>query len=112
MPLNTVTTGNTILAADINQLVNVLQRASGQTETGKYWAGGWSNAASDLISTYYISLNRTSVPVSVTLDTVDASTNVGAVNNDHLTANGVHIYFFSSVANTGCNGAGNVTLNF
>ena len=45
MSLNVVVTGNTVLAADINQLVNYLQRSSGSTEVGKYYCAGWGNAS-------------------------------------------------------------------
>ena len=113
MSLNTVSTGNTILAADVNQLVNVLQRASGQTEVGKYLLNGWGSAASDFISQYMTSLSRVSVPVSVTLDEADiAHTNCNAVSNDTLTANGFHVFTTTTAATTNARVAGNATINF
>ena len=113
MTLNTVTTGNTILAADVNQLVFVLQRQSGQTEVGKYLLNGWGNASGDFISQYMSSLSRVSVPVSVTLDEADiAHTNCAAVSNDTLTANGFHVFTTTSAAAVNARVAGNATINF
>lgn len=91
MSLNLVTTGNTVLAADINQLVNVLQRSAGQTETGKYYIIGQSYASGGNASQYIPSLSRGSTPVSVTIDEADEGHVAGGCNaalTSHLTANG------------------------
>lgn len=112
MSLNTVTTGNTILAADINQLVYVLQRQSGQSETGKYYTSQSVYVNGGTLGTYYSSLNRVSVPISATIDATDAQTNCNAPSNDHLTANGLHIFSSSTGISNSVNLGGNVTLNF
>ena len=113
MTLNIVTTGNTILAADINQLVNVLQRSGGQTEPGKYWIGGWGNIASDIMSQFMPSMSRNTALVSITTDTTDqAPSNCNALSNDHQTANGVHLYTSTTGAATSANIGGNLTFNY
>jgi len=112
MSLNTVTTGNTILAGDINQLVNVLQRAAGQTETGGYYiTGNGSNTAS--LGTWVSSLSRTSSPASVSLDTsMQSPANCNNPSNDHLTANGVHIFTSTTSTTLGANVGGLYTIQY
>lgn len=113
MALNTVTTGNTILAADVNQLVNVLQRSSGQTETGKYFLTAPSYVTSASIGAYVGSLSRGTTPVSVTIDTVDqAPSNMNSPSTDHLTANGFHVFASSTGINPACNAGGNYTIQY
>src|SRR5262249_25969146 len=112
MALYTVTTGNTILAADVNQLVNVLQRASGQVETGKYFIAlpvqnGWQ------ISQFMSPLSRVSTPVSVTIDTVDASpTNCGSPATALLTANGFQVKANGNTTANVANVGGNYTIQY
>ena len=113
MPLNTVTTGNTILAADINQIVNVLQRAAGQTETGSYCLNGWAGAAGDAISTWVGSLSRGATPVSVVIDTsISSPSNCNAPSTDRLDANGFHPFTTSTGAATSCVCAGHYTIQY
>lgn len=88
----TVTTGSTINAADINQLVNSAQRPSGGQETGSYYLNGWSNASTDNISQWIPSLSRGASPVSVSIDTsIQAAVNVNAPSTEKLNANGFHV---------------------
>ncbi len=114
MPLNTVTTGNTILAADINQLVQVLQRAAGQTETGKYHLGGSSYTNGALVSMYMPSLSRTTAPVSASIDTSDTAPSglQAAPSTGHLTANGFQVFAFGSGTTSNCNAGGNYTIQY
>lgn len=113
MSLNTVTTGNTVLAADINQLVNVLQRAASQTEGGKHILNGWSNASGDTIGQYMQSISRGSTPSSVTIDTSDYSaTNLNAPTTANLTANGFFIKATSTGATTSAFVGGNFTIQY
>lgn len=113
MPLNLVTTGNTILASDVNQLVQVLQRQSGQTETGKYHLLGSSYANGARVAQYMTSLSRVSVPVSVTVDEADvAHNNCGAIATSALTANGVLLFANGTGTFTTAEVAGNLTFNF
>ncbi len=113
MTLNVVTTGNTVLAADINQLVNVLQQQSGSTEVGKYYLAGWGGTTGDKIMCCITSLSRNSTPVSVTIDTAIVSpTNVTSPITTHLTSCGFAIETTTTGAtvNGGC--GGNYTLQY
>lgn len=114
MALNLVTTGNVVLAADINQLVQVLQRSAGQTETGKYvlaWAGYTNGATGSL---YQDSLSRVSTPVSVTIDTADVSPG-GSANSPstgHLTAGGFQVFSSTTAASVNAFEGGNYTIQY
>jgi hypothetical protein len=93
MSLNTVANGNTIFAADINQLVNVLQQPSGGQEKGYYYLNGWGTASGDVFG-YGVPLeSRNATPVSVSVDTsVQAATNVVAPATNALTSSGFHVF--------------------
>ena len=113
MPLNTVTTGNTILNTDINQLVNVLQRAGGQTETGGYYLNGWSGASGDNISAWIGSLSRGATPVSVSIDTSTQSpVNCNSPTTEKLDANGFHALTSSTVATVSAYCGGHYTIQY
>ncbi|GCE14206.1 hypothetical protein [Tengunoibacter tsumagoiensis] len=115
MALNTVTTGNTVLAADINQLVNVLQRPSGSTETGKYFLIGSSYASGANASNYIPSLSRTSTPVSITIDEADMGHVAGGCNTavaGHLTANGFQVNTSGTGASLSWSVGGNYTIQY
>lgn len=114
MSLNTVTTGNTVLAADINQLVNVLQRASGQTEVGKYKVAGNGYTTNAAISCYVPSLSRGATPVSVTIDTAnDAPTgNLGSPSTFNLTSSGFLVAATVSAASINAYCSGNYTIQY
>lgn len=89
--------GNTIFAMDLYQLC----QPSGQSEHGKYFLSGWSNANGDLIQVYIPSQSRASTPISVTIDTADqAATNVAAPSTNHLTSSGFQVYTTSTSAQT------------
>jgi flagellin-like hook-associated protein FlgL len=115
MALNTVTTGNTVLAADINQLVQVLQRSAGQTETGKYVLSGGVYGNNASVAEYCDSLNRTSTPSSISVDTADQAAGGGCtgVGTSFLTANGFQVFETSTTGpNTNGHAAGNYTIQF
>ena len=114
MPLNLVTTGNTILASDVNQLVQVLQRQSGQNETGHYWLGGWGNAANDGISCYIASLSRNATPTGAVIDTTDQapSANLNNPITAHITQGGFQVYATTKAASTSESCGGVYTLSF
>jgi hypothetical protein len=102
-----------VLAADINQLENVLQRAAGQTEAGKHAMNIACYANAAQMAMYMQSLSRISTPVSVSIDTVDvAPANCGAPTTGHLTANGFQILSNSTSINVNCGFAGNFTIQF
>lgn len=112
MSLNTVTTGNTVLAADINQLVNVLQAPSGATETGKYFAQGGTNASGWVVAVWVQSQSRTSVPVSVTFDTSTALVGLSGASTSQLGSTGFLVGAGGTgVSNTARMG-GNYTIQY
>ena len=116
MSLVTVTTGNTILASDINQLVNVLQRAATQQEAGKYFLAGSIYANGALVSQYMPSLSRISTPASVTVDTADQAPTGGmsaTPNTAVLTANGFQVWTLTTTGpNVNARCGGNTTIQF
>jgi len=93
MALYLVTPRSTILAADANQLINILQQPSGGQEIGKYQCQGNSYISGGFISYFAQSLSRVSVPVSATLDTTDqAPTNVNTPTTPGFTSGGFRIH--------------------
>jgi hypothetical protein len=114
MALYTVSTGNTILAADINQLVSVLQRPAGQTESGHYVTAGNSYADQGVVSAYIASQSRNATPVSVSVDTSDVGafgTSSGPTTN-RLTSGGFQVYVKSSGTQTNCGAGGLYTIQY
>lgn len=113
MSLYTVTTGSTILAADVNQLVNVLQRASGQTEAGKYFMAVPAYTTGAVIAQYICSLSRVSTPVSVSIDTADLSpVTCNSPTTARLTANGFQVTTNSTGTTTSGGCGGNYTIQY
>ena len=113
MPLNTVVTGNTILASDLNQVINVLQRAAGQTETGSYFLHGWGGASGDTIAAWVPSESRGATPVSVSIDTsIQAASSVNAPATANLNANGFQVFTGTSAATTSGQVGGAYTIQY
>lgn len=114
MPLYTVVTGQFINAQDVVQLVNVLQRPSGQQETGKYFLTQSASGSSQSFGEYVNSLSRGSTPGgSVSIDTSDQTpSNCASPTADHLTSNGFRVSSTSTgAANTVVCG-GNYTISY
>ncbi len=113
MSLTTVSTGNTILANDVNQLVYVLQRGSGQSESGQYYLGFNPGGSGALGSLYLPTLSRGSIPVSVTIDTsLQAPSNCNSPGASNLSSSGFQI---TTTGTTGANNAhcaGQWTVNY
>jgi hypothetical protein len=114
MALNKVTTASTILASDINQIINVLQRDAGQNETGKYSMVGSSYANGANFSLYVDSLNRVSVPTGVTIDTADQApaNNCNVPGSSLFTANGFLINTSGNAITLNPKCGGNYTLSY
>ena len=115
MALTTVVTGGQINANDINQLVNVLQRSSGQSEVGHYRLAGGAYAISAVVSHWVNTLSRGSTPVSLTIDTLDgtpSNLNAPSAPLGNANAGGFLIFATASAANGNCNCAGNWTANY
>lgn len=76
-----------------NQLAVILQRPTGQQETGKYYLTGAAYATSAALGAYVGSLSRGSTPAGgVSVDTTDQSpSGCAAPTTDHLTANGFRV---------------------
>src|SRR5438309_665089 len=109
-----VQTGFYINAADINQLAVILQRPTGQQETGKYFLVDSSYAIGATIGDYIGSISRGSTPAgSVTVDTVDqAPSNCSTPHTDHLTSNGFRVTTTSTAIATSVIVGGNYTINY
>ncbi len=114
MSLTRPATGNTITAGHVDQLVDVLQRSSGQSEAGKYFlfSGGYQSGWE--CSQYIVTLSRGVSPVSVSIDTADQSPTQAANSptTSNLTSNGFVVgYTVQGLTNTSRAG-GNWTVNF
>lgn len=101
-----------ISAAFLNAVEAVLARPSGDTETGKYGIDTCSYANTSHLGCYTPSISRTSVPVSVSIDSADALVNTGGVSTNHLTANGFATDGTASGPNLSVQCFGNYTINY
>ena len=116
MALTTVVTGGQINAADINQLVNVLQRSSGQSETGKYFLAAPIYATGAVASLYIPTLSRGASPVGSSIDDLDTPHTAGmnaTPTIGQLTANGFQIFTLSTTGpNVNARAGGSWTINY
>jgi len=113
MSLYQVVTGAFINAADINQVVKILQQPSGGQETGKYFLIDSSYAVGASTGDYISSISRGATPVSITIDTADqAPSNCNTPSTSHLTSNGCSVSTTSTAINTTMQAGGNYTLSF
>jgi hypothetical protein len=113
MALTLVSSGNTIYATDIDQIINVLQQPSGGTEAGSYYITG--NASNTSSLGYFVSsLSRVSSPVSVSINTsITSPSNCNSPSTDHLNANGFHVYTtISGGASIASNVGGGYTIQY
>jgi hypothetical protein len=112
--LNEVVFGQTSQPSDLNQLVDILNRRAGQTETGKYGIiGNWAGAGSGFVGQYICSLSRNTAPVSVSVDTADQAPggNLGSPSTANLTSGGFKVFATMTNGNNGfC--AGNYTITY
>lgn len=94
MTLQSYNAGDTFNTNTINQLVNVLLEPSGGQETGHYEIEGpvYTTTAS-FLSGPIVTLSRTSVPVSASVDqSDDSATKLNAPTTGHLTSGAMQIY--------------------
>lgn len=113
MALYTVTTGSTIAAPDVNQVVDELDRQSGQQEVGKYIAIGSAYTTNCTVGVYYPSRSRYASPISASVDSADvALSGVTSLSIGHLSSSGVQIYATSTAAGTNIGTGGNVTIQY
>lgn len=90
-----------ISANFLNAVEAILQQNSGGQESGRYFVGGFSTAASQTISNYIVTLSRTTVPVSVNFDETDTthSASLSTPTTGHLTSGGFQMYAISNASN-------------
>lgn len=113
MSLYTVSSGSTINAQDVNQLVNVLQVGSGGTETGQYYLGFSGYDSSALGSMYLETRSHGATPVSVTVDTsIQSPSNCVSPTTNGLSQYGFQLFSSSSVAAHNCHEAGAWTVQY
>lgn len=113
MSLYTVSSGNTINAADVNQLVNVLQAGSGATETGQYYLGFDAYDVNALGSMYLQTRSHGATPVSVTVDTsIQSPSNCVSPTTNGLSQYGFQLYSSSTNAAHNCHLAGAWTVQY
>ena len=112
MSLNQVTTGNTILAADVNQIVNTLQATAGATEIGKYFFQAGTNASGWVIGAWIQTQSRNSTPVSVTFDTSIILAGVTGVGTQSLTTSGFYISGGGTGVSNTSRAGGNWTVQY
>lgn len=116
MSLYQVSTGQTINAADVNQLVDELEQQSGGQELGKYFLAGGIYANIATVSNYIPSRSRYSTPVSIQVDDADQG-HTGGFNGvpiaSNLTTAGFQIYCNNTTGpNTNGRAGGNYTIQF
>src|SRR5579863_10222873 len=94
----TVSTGQTINAADINQFANALEVPAGNTEIGSYVLAGLTTNNGDVVSTWVVTLNHANAPSTCALGTPTLgphSLQSGSYTTNHLAANGFQLYAFA-----------------
>jgi hypothetical protein len=113
MALYTVSSGQTINAADINQLVNVLQCPSGSQEAGQYFIVDWANSSNEFFGQWISTRSRGSTPVSVSVDTsLGLSGNANPPSTNHLGSSGFQLYTSSTSASNNIGFGGNWTVQY
>jgi hypothetical protein len=117
MALTTVSTGNTINASDLNQIINVLQRLTTQSETGAYYLGYSSWQTGALGSLWIPSLSRNATPSSSSVDSsLQAASNIvtspPSLAVAVTTSSGLQIVVASTTNTNNAHIAGVWVLNF
>lgn len=113
MTLSTVSTGSTINASDINQIVNVLQRLTSQSETGAYYLGYSAYQTGALGSVWVPSLSRNATPASSSVDqSLQAASNCGSLAVSVTTSSGLQITVASTTNTNNAHVAGIFVLNY
>ncbi len=109
-----VSTGATINASDVDQIISELQHQTGETETGEYVLAGGSNASGFVVSAWVSMRSRVSTPASVTIDTsIQApSGNANTPSTNHLLESGFQVFFTTSAGNVSNGCAGLWTVHF
>jgi hypothetical protein len=113
--LTPVVSGNTIYASDLNNLLDILSRQSGQSETGIYFIAGPAYTNGSVVAEYYGTLSRGTTPSSVTIDTaIQAATGgmSGTPSTGQVSGNGFQVYSLSTTTGVNNRAGGNTTVAF
>ncbi len=98
--LYTVRNGMTIQVNDLNQVINVLQRAAGGIEIGTYFLEMSCYTSGCLVSDYRSTMSTGTTPVSITIDTSTQSpVAMGSPNVSKLSWAGFQVWGTSTAAN-------------
>jgi hypothetical protein len=113
MALTTVSTGNTINASDVNQIINVLQRLSSQSETGAYYLGYSAYQTGALGSVWVSSLSRNATPSSSSVDqSLQSASNCGSLAVANTSSSGLQITVSATGPTNNAHVAGIFVLNY
>ena len=112
-----VTFGQISDPSQLNQVIDILQRRSGQQEVGKYFLAGSVYANGAIISLYMPTISRNATPASVSTDVADQAPTGGmtgsGVATGNLTANGFQIYSLTTTGpNVNARAGGNWTVQY
>jgi hypothetical protein len=108
-----VATSDTILATDIDQFCDILNRQSTQTEIGYHYENGWANANADNWGYGISTLSRDAAVSTVTVGvTLQAASGCNAPATNTLDATGFHVFTSSTGAGTNFFVGGHYTATY
>ena len=112
MSLSTVTSGNTVYAQDLNQLIQSLQPSPGGSESGNFYVQGNAYTSSSLFLSDCVGTKARGVtPVSISI-TAGTPSNVNAPLTGHLKDGSVQIYAKATSQNVDCKVSGSFIINY
>lgn len=114
MSLTLIANGVLSDASQVDQIIYVLQRQSGQAEAGKYFLQGQGYTSLANFGNYMPSLSRTSTPSGVTIDTADQAPTGGAntPGAQNLTSSGFLVFFTTGGTASAAKCGGNYTIAY
>lgn len=109
----TVSSGQTINAADLNQFSNALHVGTGGTEVGDFFIAGQTQASGDVLSNWIVTLNHQNAPSTVGLSVV-SSLNMQATypQPNNYKPTGFQLYGRAAGANQNTNATGTYTATY
>ena len=113
MALTTVTSGNTILSSDINQIIDILQRRTSQSETGAYYLAFNAYQTNAIGNLWVPSLSRNATPASSSIDqSIQAQVNCSGLSVANTSSSGLQINITATGATNNAHVAGVFVLNY
>jgi hypothetical protein len=113
MSLYQVSSGSTINANDVNQLVNNAQQPSGGQENIAYFLTGMGTSGITALGSWVPSQSRTSTPVSVSINTsVQSPTNCTTPSTFHLSSFGFQLACQFTATGSAANAGGTGVIQF